>query len=81
MSTTCGSFTLTEAGDLEWPAEYLSSPAFAALKAKLEAGTSAVVNFGSGDIRGRTLVAVQTDYAAWRGLQQILNMGKSRSRK
>lgn len=76
---TVGRFTLEPDGTLTGPAEYLASEAYRKCIAKIEAGDNAVVRFGATTGQSRAsllLVAIQTDYAAWRGMQQILAMGR-----
>ena len=73
---TVGAFTMTASGTVEGPAAYMASPhGFAAIVAKMEAGESAVATFGGGS-PGSVLVAIQTHYAGWRGMEQIRNMGR-----
>jgi len=77
MKTTVGKFSLDENGTIEGPAEYLQSPWFDACIKKIEAGQSAVFNYPTPGVSTATklLVAIQTDYAAWRGAQS-LRMGR-----
>ena len=70
---TVGRFSMTSAGVVTGPADYMKErwPAF---KAKLESGQSAVFNYGAGrggSLESLVLVAVQTDYAAWRGYKSL----------
>lgn len=71
---TVGEFTLGADGSLVGPAGYMADR-FSAFKAKLEAGDSAVFNHGLANGLGTTeslfLVAIQTDYAAWKGAQSF----------
>ena len=73
MKTTVGRFTIDENGTIEGPAEYLQSPWFDAFLSKLHAGQSAVFNYPTPGASTATklLVAIQTDYAAWRGMQSL----------
>ena len=74
--TVVGSFTMTASGTVEGPAAYMASPhGFAAIVAKMERGESAVLAHGGGS-PASVLVAIQTHYAGWRGMEQIRNMGR-----
>lgn len=71
---TVGAFKLFADGSILGPAEYLASEHYRACIAKIKAGQSAVVNYGGGSgqpVETLILVAIQTDYALWKGLQSL----------
>ena len=56
------------------PAKYLASDSCKRKFDAIKSGSDTVVNFGlaqGGDIVTTTLVALQTDYAGWIGMQQF----------
>lgn len=69
---TVGRFSMDANGTVDGPSDYMVSPTgFAAIRARIEAGSSAVFNFAAtdkGSIPLATLVAVQTHYAEWSGM-------------
>lgn len=75
--TTVGSFTMDSSGAVSGPAEYMADEqGFAMVRARIEGGSSAVFNHGvmqpGATVEAATLVAVQTHYAAWRGLRECM---------
>ena len=68
---TVGEFTMEPDGSITGPAGYMTER-FPKFKAELEAGRSAVFNYGAmhgkGSAESLALVAIQTDYAAWQGM-------------
>jgi hypothetical protein len=85
-AVTVGAFTIDSAGVLSGPAAYVNSDAYRSCMARIMAGTNVVFNFGSvriglagfaASLEAALLVAVQTDYAAWRGLQTLGLGGRS----
>ncbi len=62
-------------GVVSGPAEYMREQGSAKLR-DIEAGNSAVVNYGlmhgKGSVEQLVLVALQTDYAGWRGTKSLL---------
>ena len=72
---TVGPFTLDMAtGDLVGPADYMASENYRRKMAAIEAGTDMLSTspFASRDLGTAILVSIQTDYAAWRGQQELL---------
>ncbi len=71
---TVGAFKLFADGSIVGPAEYLASEHYRACIAKIRGGQSAIVNYGGGSgqrVETLILVALQTDYASWKGLQSL----------
>lgn len=75
MSITVGEFTF-EAGTVTGPAAYMQERGNAKLE-EIQAGKSVVFNLGAAHAKGAeglvnlALVALQTDYAAWKGLESL----------
>lgn len=70
-----GAFTYEPAtGAITGPERYMRER-FPAVKAEIEAGRNVCFNAGAGglspNVETALLVAVQTDYAGWRGTQQL----------
>ena len=70
-----GAFTLTADGSIKGPAAYMNSAQFVRKLAAIEAGTDmlSTCRFASPDPLTAILVSIQTDYAGWKGTQQLLN--------
>lgn len=78
MARTVGQFTLHDDGSLEGPAQYLQEQGNAFLTALLD-GTNAAFNMSahlSPDIETAVLVFLQTDYAGWKGVRDLLSAGR-----
>lgn len=76
---TVGRFS-HDAGTVRGPADYMRERGNAKL-AEIEAGRCVVVSYGVAnghDPVTTILVALQTDYAAWRGMQQLLGASRPR---
>ena len=75
---TVGKFTMDETGTISGPADYMASEQFARRLRAIEAGTDmlSTCQYASSDPLVAALVSIQTDYAAWRGAQQIHAMGR-----
>lgn len=73
MRHTAGRFTVDpEAGTVEGPADYLDSKQYRDTLAQITAGRHVVVNYPSGQPVGmRIAVALQTDYAGFRGAKEF----------
>lgn len=75
MTITVGEFTY-EAGSVFGPVAYMRERGNAKLD-EIQAGKSTVFNFGAAQAKGvdglvkLALVALQTDYAAWKGLESL----------
>lgn len=72
---TIGAFSYFAAtGEVQGPAEYLQSEAFAVVQDRINAGKSLVANeaaaHGSPPYVA-ALIAIQTDYAAWKGMREM----------
>lgn len=68
------------ANTIEGPADYLESDAYRRCIDSINAGTNAVFNFGATQGHGTAQlveVALQTDYAAWRGAQSLCAMARA----
>jgi len=75
--TTVADFSMDSNGSVVGPAAYMESPTgFQEIKAKIESGRSAVFNYSTGTLGNpvelATLVAVQTHYAGWKGMQEFV---------
>ena len=70
---TVGRFTYDpNTKQIEGPAKYMAE-GFAACMANINAGKNAVYNYPNGDYGYRKmLVAIQTDYAGWKGMQELV---------
>lgn len=70
MAKTVGRFTY-ENGIVTGPKEYMKTR-YRTVLAEINAGKNAVFNHGgSPDVITQALVAVQTDYAAWKGMRSL----------
>jgi hypothetical protein len=71
---TVGEFTYEKDGTVTGPAQYMADR-FDKFRANLEAGRNAVFNYGAmhgkGTAESLLLVALQTDYAAWKGMESF----------
>jgi hypothetical protein len=75
---TVGEFTITEKGgdvSVEGPASYVRERLHEMLE-KIGNGESMVFNFSEGDLLTAIGVAVQTDYAAWKGMDDFYRQHK-----
>ena len=75
-----GNFTATDDGKVSGPAAYMQDPAgFAARMIVIYAGRDTVFNYATGhegsDGMTAVLVSLQTDYAAWLGMQRLSQIG------
>jgi hypothetical protein len=76
-----GAFTITEGHDgitVQGPAAYMRSTHYAECIRKIEAGQSAVINYAPAsqqDFLTLLGVAIQTDFAGWKGLQTLGMVG------
>jgi hypothetical protein len=74
---TVGRFTATVDGaalSIEGPADYLASAQYRACMRRMETGQSAVFNYGLSqgqDMNTLILVTLQTDYAGFKGIEQM----------
>lgn len=71
-----GAFTYEEStGTVTGPAEFMRSDEYAACVADIEAGRHVVFNYGasgaSPNVGTALLVAIQTEYAAWKGVRSL----------
>lgn len=79
-SKTVGAFEIRD-GALYGPAEYMREQGNAKVE-KILAGNDAVFNFGcvnSPDVETALLVALQTDYAGWKGTRSLIASLRSSS--
>jgi len=78
--TKVGRFTLNPTtGEIAGPAEYMNSEQYARRIERIYAGQDPVFEMGlqrSPNAATALLVAIQTDYAAWKGQQQIAAMSR-----
>ena len=79
---TCGRFSFDPAtGAITGPAEYMNSEDYTHRMARITEGRDMLTIFGysqHGDVVKAVLVSLQTDYAAWAGIQEIEAMGRRR---
>ena len=79
-TTTVGRFTFNpETGSIAGPAGYLQSGKLESVMDKIHSGQSTVLNAGrqlGHGVINLILVAIQTDYAAWAGEQEILALSR-----
>ncbi len=75
--TTVGRFSYNaESGTVSGPADYMNSPQYSERMEKIYAGTCAVFNMNpSPDVYLRVLVSLQTDYAAFQGMKEMMSWG------
>ncbi len=62
--------------DISGPADYMNSESFSKRITAIEAGTDMVFNMNpSPDFGLRVLVSLQTDYAAFQGMKEMMSWG------
>jgi hypothetical protein len=82
QTRTVGQFEITEDSNggvtIQGPASYMRSSHYATFRETLERGQNAVINYapaGNDDFLTLLGVAVQTDFAGWKGLQTLGMVG------
>lgn len=74
-----GKFEVKDDGSVIGPADYMKSDQYETTIKKIEQGQSTIVNFSlaqGNTIPTAIVVALQTDYAAWKGMQSLLNRNR-----